>query len=125
LPAKAELLAIDDVTRRLERLAEFWCRAAGPGGGNADPGKVKTRLDQNQREYVLREQLQVFVRSWGSEGDDELEELAKRLEEALSAEAKKVSDRELKRLRQMSPQSAEYQVAARISTCSPRCRGAG
>src|SRR5947207_1040652 len=46
------------------------------------------------------------------DGDDELTDLGKRLEEGgLSAEAKKVADRELKRLRQMSPQSAEYHVA--------------
>ena len=46
------------------------------------------------------------------DGDDELEELSKKLEEAQpSPEAKKVAERELKRLRQMSPQSAEYQVA--------------
>jgi ATP-dependent Lon protease len=74
---------------------------------------VKHRLDQNQREYVLREQLQVIRQELGEgEGDDELEELSKRLEDAqMSAEAKKVAERELKRLRQMSPQSAEYQVA--------------
>src|SRR6266581_1787398 len=91
LPAKAELLEV----------------------GTQIQEKVKTRLDQNQREYVLREQLQVIRQELGEgEGDDELEELAQRLDEAqLSAEAKKVADRELKRLRQMSPQSAEYQVA--------------
>src|SRR3989440_329252 len=45
-------------------------------------------------------------------GITEAGELAKRLEEAqLPAEARKVAERELKRLRQMSPQSAEYQVA--------------
>jgi len=57
---------------------------------------------------VLREQLQVIRQELGEgEGDDELEELGKRLEEAqLSPEAKKVAERELKRLRQMSPQSA-------------------
>src|SRR5438093_1266715 len=44
--------------------------------------------------------------------EDELPELAGRLEAAgLHDEAKKVVDRELKRLRQMSPQSAEYHVA--------------
>ena len=43
---------------------------------------------------------------------DLLLELARRLEEGgLSPEGKKVADRELKRLRQMSPQSAEYHVA--------------
>src|SRR2546426_4289328 len=114
LPAKAELLAIDDVTRRLERLADFLVQELQVlEVGTQIQEKVKTRLDQNQREYVLREQLQVIRQELGEgEGDDELEELSKRLEEAqLSAEAKKVAERELKRLRQMSPQSAEYQVA--------------
>src|SRR2546426_5769683 len=114
LPAKAELLAIDDVTRRLERLAEFLVQELQVlEVGTQIQEKVKSRLDQNQREYVLREQLQVIRQELGEgEGDDELEELGKRLDEAqLSAEAKKVADRELKRLRQMSPQSAEYQVA--------------
>jgi len=114
LPAKAELLAIDDVTRRLERLGEFLVQELQVlEVGTQIQEKVKNRLDQNQREYVLREQLQVIRQELGEgEGDDELEELAKKLEEAqLSAEAKKVADRELKRLRQMSPQSAEYQVA--------------
>jgi ATP-dependent Lon protease len=114
LPAKAELLAIDDVTHRLERLGEFLVQELQVlEVGTQIQEKVKTRLDQNQREYVLREQLQVIRQELGEgEGDDELEELSKRLEEAqLSAEAKKVADRELKRLRQMSPQSAEYQVA--------------
>src|SRR2546421_2169460 len=114
LPAKAELLAIDDVTRRLERLGEFLMQELQVlEVGTQIQEKVKTRLDQNQREYVLREQLQVIRQELGEgEGEHELEELAKRLEDAqISAEAKKVSDRELKRLRQMSPQSAEYQVA--------------
>src|SRR5207253_2699968 len=106
LPAKAELLAIDDVTRRLERLAEFMVQELQVlEVGTQIQEKVKNRLDQNQREYVLREQLQVIRQELGEgEGDDELEELAKRLDDAqLSAEAKKVADRELKRLRQMSP----------------------
>jgi ATP-dependent Lon protease len=114
LPAKAELLATDDVTHRLERLADFLMQELEVlEVGTQIQEKVKSRLDQNQREYVLREQLQVIRQELGEgDGDDEMEELAKRLEQAeLSAEAKKVADRELKRLRQMSPQSAEYQVA--------------
>jgi ATP-dependent Lon protease len=114
LPAKAELLAVDDVTHRLERLADFLVQELQVlEVGTQIQEKVKSRLDQNQREYVLREQLQVIRQELGEgDGDDELEELTKRLEEAqLPAEARKVADRELKRLKQMSPQSAEYQVA--------------
>src|SRR5256714_1233330 len=114
LPAKAELLAIDDVNRRLERLAELLGQELQVlEVGSQIQEKVRTRLDQNQREYVLREQLRVIRQELGEEeGEDELTELAGRLEAAgLHDEAKKVVDRELKRLRQMSPQSAEYHVA--------------
>ena len=114
LPAKAELLAIDDVNRRLERLAELLGQELQVlEVGSQIQEKVRTRLDQNQREYVLREQLRVIRQELGEEeGEDELTELAGRLEAAgLHEEAKKVVDRELKRLRQMSPQSAEYHVA--------------
>ncbi len=114
LPAKAELLAIDDVNRRLERLAELLGQELQVlEVGSQIQEKVRTRLDQNQREYVLREQLRVIRQELGEEeGEDELTELAGRLEAAgLHDEAKKVVERELKRLRQMSPQSAEYHVA--------------
>src|SRR5438094_1933677 len=112
LPAKAELLALDDVNRRLERLAELLGQELQVlEVGSQIQEKVRTRLDQNQREYVLREQLRVIRQELGEEeGEDELTELAGRLEAVgLHDEAKKVVDRELKRLRQMSPQSAEDQ----------------
>ena len=114
LPAKAELLAIDDVTLRLERLAELLSHELQVlEVGSQIQEKVKTRLDANQREYVLREQLRVIRQELGEEdGEDEVEELARRLDDAgLSVEGHKVADRELRRLRRMSVQSAEYQVA--------------
>ncbi|HUL04030.1 MAG TPA: endopeptidase La [Gemmatimonadales bacterium] len=114
LPAKAELLALDDVTLRLERLAELLSHELQVlEVGSQIQEKVKTRLDANQREYVLREQLRVIKQELGEdEGEDEVEELAHRLDDAgLSVEAHKVADRELRRLRRMSVQSAEYQVA--------------
>jgi len=114
LPAKAELLALDDVTLRLERLAELLSHELQVlEVGSQIQEKVKTRLDANQREYVLREQLRVIRQELGEdEGEDEVEELAHRLDDAgLSVEGHKVADRELRRLRRMSVQSAEYQVA--------------
>src|SRR2546428_737103 len=109
LPAKAELLAIDEVNRRLERLAELLGQELQVlEVGSQIQEKVKSRLDQNQREYVLREQLRVIRQELGEdEGEDELDELARRLDEAgVHTQAKKVADPEIKRLRHMSPQSA-------------------
>jgi ATP-dependent Lon protease len=114
LPGKAELLALSDVHRRLERLSELLGQELQVlEVGSQIQEKVKTRLDANQREYVLREQLRVIRQELGEDvEDDELNELTARLEAAgLPPEARKVADRELRRLRQMSPQSAEYHVA--------------
>ncbi len=113
LPAKAELLALDDVNQRLERLAELLGQELQVLElGSQIQEKVRSRLDQNQREYMLREQLRVIRQELGEEeSDDELDELTQRLLQAgLSPEAQKVAERELKRLRRMSPQSAEYHV---------------
>jgi len=113
LPAKAELLAIDDVTRRLERWPISCAGASGARGRDPDPGKSKDAArSESARVRAPRAAPGDPPGAGEGEGDDELEELAKRLDDAqLSAEGKKVADRELKRLRQMSPQSAEYQVA--------------
>jgi len=114
LPAKAELLSLAEVPRRLERLAEFLAEELQVlEVGSQIQEKVKAKLDAHQREYVLREQMRVIKQELGEEAsDDEMDELVQKLDQAgLSAEARKVADRELKRLRQMSPQSAEYQVA--------------
>ncbi|MHC4886657.1 MAG: endopeptidase La [Planctomycetota bacterium] len=74
---------------------------------------VQDKVGKGQREFFLREQLKA-IRAELGEGDDshqEIEELKQSLEEAkLPAEAKKESDRELKRLQNMQPGSAEYTV---------------
>jgi len=114
LQPKAELLALADVRARLERLTEFLAEELQVlEVGSQIQQKVKARLDDNQREYVLREQLSVIRQELGEEAtDEELDDLAQRLDAAgISAEARKVADRELKRLKQMSPQSAEYHVS--------------
>src|SRR5882672_11226836 len=98
--AKAELLALSDVNQRLERLSDLLGQELQVlEVGTQIQEKVKTRLDANQREYVLREQLRVIRQELGEEGEeDELEELGRRLDEVgLSAEGRKVADRELKR----------------------------
>jgi ATP-dependent Lon protease len=76
--------------------------------------QVQEQVGQNQREYLLREQLKAIQKELGESDDSmqEIDELRKKVEEAgMSAEAKKESERELKRLAKMTPASAEYMVS--------------
>src|SRR5467141_2906350 len=71
-------------------------------------------MSQNQREYLLREQMKAIQKELGEHDDGaaEIDELRKKVEEAgMTAEAKKECDRELKRLAKMTPASAEYTVS--------------
>ncbi len=76
--------------------------------------QVQEQVSQNQREYLLREQMKAIQKELGESDDSmqEIDELRKKMEEAaMSAEAKKECDRELKRLAKMTPASAEYMVS--------------
>jgi len=76
--------------------------------------QVQEQVSQNQREYLLREQMKAIQKELGEIDDAqaEIEELRKKVEEAgMSVEAKKECDRELKRLSKMTPASAEYMVS--------------
>ena len=76
--------------------------------------QVQEQVGQNQREYLLREQMKAIQKELGESDDStqEIDELRKKVEEAgMTAEAKKECDRELKRLAKMTPASAEYMVS--------------
>jgi ATP-dependent Lon protease len=76
--------------------------------------QVQEQVGQNQREYLLREQMKAIQKELGESEDSvqEIDELRKKVEEAgMTPEAKKESDRELKRLAKMTPASAEYMVS--------------
>jgi len=73
---------------------------------------VRREIGQHQKEAILREQLKAIKKELGEDGkDDEAARLAEKLEKAgLPEEARAVADRELERLRTLSPQQAEYNV---------------
>ncbi|HEV7352833.1 MAG TPA: endopeptidase La [Brevundimonas sp.] len=75
--------------------------------------RVKRQMEKTQREYYLNEQMKAIQRELG-EGDDqrdELVELEKRIRKTkLSKEARTKAEAELKKLRNMSPMSAESTV---------------
>src|SRR6266853_4749481 len=76
--------------------------------------QVQEQVSQNQREYLLREQMKAIQKELGESDDSmqEIDELRKKVEDAgMTAEAKKECDRELKRLAKMTPASAEYMVS--------------
>ncbi|MBK9585114.1 MAG: endopeptidase La [Alphaproteobacteria bacterium] len=76
-------------------------------------GRVKRQMEKTQREYYLNEQMKAIQRELneGEDGGDELGELEKKIDEAkLGKEALERAKHELKKLRQMSPMSAEATV---------------
>jgi len=75
--------------------------------------RVKRQMEKTQREYYLNEQLKAIQKELGEgeEGRDELNELEERIRKTkLSKEAREKAQGELKKLRQMSPMSAEATV---------------
>jgi ATP-dependent Lon protease len=75
--------------------------------------RVKRQMEKTQREYYLNEQMKAIQRELGEQDDsrDELMELEKRIKKTkLSKEARAKADAELKKLRNMSPMSAESTV---------------
>ncbi|OGA77420.1 MAG: endopeptidase La [Betaproteobacteria bacterium RIFCSPLOWO2_12_FULL_66_14] len=75
-------------------------------------GRVKRQMEKSQREYYLNEQVKAIQKELG-EGEEgaDLEEMEKRIKAArMPKEARKKADGELKKLRLMSPMSAEATV---------------
>ena len=76
-------------------------------------GRVKKQMEKSQREYYLNEQMKAIQNELGQseDGVNEFEELAKKIARAgMPKEARGKAEAELKKLRMMSPMSAEATV---------------
>ncbi|KAK5625043.1 hypothetical protein RRF57_000759 [Xylaria bambusicola] len=132
---KLQVLAAVDVRKRMEKVIELMERQVGDIKGNINVTTVTStaipiRIDQEDMEKMNKRNIKkIQISGLGGppagfnfngmpgggqteqQDSDELQELEKKIEEAkLPAEAAKVAERELKRLKQMMPAQAEYQV---------------
>ncbi|MFC4347706.1 endopeptidase La [Kordiimonas lipolytica] len=111
---KQDLLATVSVAQRLERIFSFMEGEIGVLQVEKKiRGRVKRQMEKTQREYYLNEQLKAIQKELG-EGDDgreEIQELEDRIAKTkLTKEAEEKCLAELKKLKSMSPMSAEATV---------------
>jgi ATP-dependent Lon protease len=113
LEAKQSVLDLFDLSKRLEKLLELLEHEVDIlQVEKRIRGRVKRQMEKSQREYYLNEQVKAIQKELGDgeEGAD-LEELEKKIQAArMPKEAKKKADAELKKLKLMSPMSAEATV---------------
>ncbi|GAA0753586.1 endopeptidase La [Ideonella azotifigens] len=113
LEAKQSVLDLFDVAKRLEKLLELLEHEVDIlQVEKRIRGRVKRQMEKSQREYYLNEQVKAIQKELGDgeEGAD-LEELEKKITAArMPKEARKKADAELKKLKLMSPMSAEATV---------------
>ncbi|HEY1448984.1 MAG TPA: endopeptidase La [Caulobacteraceae bacterium] len=111
---RQQLLEIADVGKRLEKVfALMEGEISVLQVEKKIRNRVKRQMEKTQREYYLNEQMKAIQRELGEQDDsrDELIELEKRIKKTkLSKEARTKAEGELKKLRNMSPMSAESTV---------------
>ena len=114
IPKKQELLEVDVVSERMEKVISFMEGEIGVLQVEKKiRSRVKRQMEKTQRDYYLNEQLKAIQKELGEseEGKDELQELEEKLAKLkLSKEAREKANNELKKLRNMSPMSAEATV---------------
>jgi len=111
---KQELLEIVDLKKRLEKIHTIIEKETSVLSVEKKiRGRVKNQMEKTQREYYLNEQLKAIQKELGEidEGKDELTSLSKAITDAKMPKlAKEKCLSELKKLKSMSPMSAEATV---------------
>ncbi len=111
---RQELLELDSTAERLERVFSHMESEIGVLQVEKKiRNRVKRQMEKTQREYYLNEQLKAIQKELGEgeDGKDETAELEEKIKATkLSKEAREKAMAELKKLRSMSPMSAEATV---------------
>jgi ATP-dependent Lon protease len=111
---KQKLLELNDVKKRLEKIYEIIEKETSViSVEKRIRGRVKNQMEKTQREYYLNEQLKAIQKELGEieEGKDEASSLSKSIMKAkMTKEAQSKCMSELKKLKSMSPMSAEATV---------------
>jgi ATP-dependent Lon protease len=113
IPDKQMILETPSVTERLEKvLGLMESEISVLQVEKRIRTRVKRQMEKTQREYYLNEQMKAIQKELGDEeGKDELAEIEDKIKKTkLSKEAREKATHELKKLRQMSPMSAEATV---------------
>jgi len=111
---KQDLLETLSITERLEKVYGLMQGEMGVLQVEKKiKSRVKTQMERTQREYYLNEQMKAIQKELGDgeDGENEITELENKIANIkLSKEAKEKVDGEIKKLKNMSPMSAEATV---------------
>ena len=113
LDQKQEILEIDKLEDKLNKIYGYLVSEIDSFQVEKKiKGRVKRQMEKTQKEYYLNEQMKAIQKELGdTEEIDEISEIEKKLEDLkLSTEAKEKCKSELKKLKNMSPMSAEATV---------------
>ncbi len=114
IPEKQDMLSTVSVKGRLERALGFMeGEISVLQVEKRIRSRVKRQMEKTQREYYLNEQMKAIQKELGEgdDGRDEMAELEERVKKTkLSKEAREKADAEMRKLKQMSPMSAEATV---------------
>ncbi len=114
LSDKQEILEAIDLTERFEKITNFLQAELDVMQVEKKiRGRVKNQMEKTQREYYLNEQMKAIQKELGEsdDGKDDIQEYEEKIENIkLSKEAKEKCYSEIKKLKSMSPMSAESSV---------------
>ena len=113
LEERLALLEELDPLKRLEKICEILMRESEMADRERQiQARVKRQVEQNQKDYYLREQIKAIQDELGDRNDQDTNELRERMEKTpLNEEARAKCEKELDRMSRMAPGSPESNIS--------------